>query len=84
MGKVNIIHEPETCIGCAACVAVCPKLFEMADNGKCRLKGSKTVKQNEMDSSGVTFNDVVEVDDPGCAQEAADVCPVRCIHVKKK
>lgn len=71
--SAKVIHKVDDCIGCAACAAVCPKYFEMADDGKSRLKGGK--------KEGVTF--VLEVDDGACAQAAADVCPVAIITVKK-
>ena len=33
MVKVN-----DTCIGCGACVSICPDGFEMGDNGKSHVK----------------------------------------------
>jgi len=81
---VRIIHERELCIGCGACAAVCPKFWEMGDDGKSHVKGSTTKKGNEIGSAGVTFNEILELPDAGCCQEAADVCPVQCIHLKKK
>jgi ferredoxin len=80
----RIIHEKEVCIGCGACAAVCPKLWEMGDDGKSHIKGGKSLKQNEIGTKGVSVNEVLEVAELGCAQESADVCPVNCIHVKKK
>ena len=41
MPKVTV--DQETCIGCGACVEVCPQgVFEMGDDGK-----AKVVKQDE-------------------------------------
>ena len=68
----KVIHEKEKCIGCGACVAVCPDFWEMADDGKALLKGSK--------KSGNNFE--LEVKDSVCNQDAANTCPVQCIHVK--
>ena len=70
----KIIHEREKCIGCGSCVALCPKFFEMADDGKAKLLNS------EKNAEG---NDELEVEEVGCAQEAADACPVQIIHIVK-
>jgi len=69
----KIIHEVEKCIGCGSCAAVCPKLFEMKDDGKSHLKDSKKDSANG--------NEILENENSNCAQEAADVCPVQCIHI---
>ena len=69
---MKIIHEVEKCIGCGACAAVCSDFWEMKDEGKSHLKGSKKVEDN--------FE--LEVDDPGCCQQAADTCPVQCIKIE--
>jgi len=68
----KIIHEVEKCIGCGACAAVCPDYFEMGDDGKSHVKGSKKVGKNEE----LTLKDV------GCAKDAENTCPVQIIHVK--
>ncbi len=72
MSMVKITHEREKCIGCGACVAVCPKFWEMKDDGKSHLKGSK--------KKGKVYE--LEVKDAGCNKDAANTCPVECIHVK--
>jgi ferredoxin len=64
MAKFKITHERDVCIGCGACVAICPSNWEMASDGKSKPK--KT-----------------DLDDIGCNQEAADSCPVQCIHIEK-
>jgi ferredoxin len=70
----KIIHEREKCIGCGSCAALCPKFFEMADDGKAKLiEGRKNAEGN----------DELEVEDVECAQEAADACPVQIIHIVK-
>lgn len=35
---MRIIIDQEKCIGCGSCTAVCPKVFEMDENNKVRLK----------------------------------------------
>jgi len=39
MVKIN----KETCIGCGACVSVCPEVFEMGDDGKAKVKAQKDI-----------------------------------------
>ena len=66
---VRVVHKRQECIGCAACVAVCPRYFEMASDGRSELKGSKKVGKDE----------VLELAKADCVQNAADVCPVAVI-----
>jgi len=82
--RFRIVHEKEICIGCGACAAVCPSHWEMQDDGKSHLRGSELKEQNEMGTPDVTINEVKELDELEENQQAADVCPVNCIHVKKK
>ena len=35
---VTIVQEREKCVGCGACVAICPENWEMADDGKAKCK----------------------------------------------
>lgn len=32
--RYKVVIDRENCIGCAACVAVCPENFEIKDDGK--------------------------------------------------
>ena len=34
MGKIKIEQDRDACIGCGACVSVCPDNWEMKDDGK--------------------------------------------------
>jgi ferredoxin len=70
----KIIIEHEKCIGCGSCAAVCSKYFEMADDGKSKLKGST------LNSVG---NYELETDKIECAETAAESCPVQCIQINK-
>jgi len=69
---MKIIHEREKCIGCGSCVALCPKFWEMAEDGKSSIKGAAK------NSDG---NYELEVSEMGCNQDAVDSCPVQIIHV---
>ena len=70
----KIIHDRSTCIGCGACAAVCPDFWEMAGDGKSNLKGAK----------GKSGSFVLELPDKKCNLNAAQSCPVSCIHLEEK
>ena len=76
MSKHKIIHIKKDCISCGACAAICPEYWEMDDEGLAHLKGSKKVNSDwELDIS----TEEARVKN----QEAADVCPVQIIKLKK-
>lgn len=72
---MKIIHDKEKCIGCGSCVIICPKFFEMTEDRKAHLKGSKFDAKTGIEE--------LEVEDLCCAQEAAEVCPVQIIKITK-
>lgn len=71
---MKIIQEHAKCIGCGSCAALCPKYWEMSDDGKSVPIGSKK------DSKG---NYGLEIKRIECNQDAADACPVQCIKIIK-
>jgi len=70
---VKIIHDRDVCIGCGACVAVCSAYWEMGDDGKSKLKGAK--------NNGGKFE--LQAKEPACNKDAAQSCPVNCIHIEQ-
>jgi len=72
---MKVILEREKCIGCGSCAALCPKYFEIVNDGKSSIKKAKR------DSK--TGNDELEINKTECTQEAADSCPVQAIHIIK-
>lgn len=66
----KIVHDRASCIGCGACVAACEKFWSLKD-GKSSLKGAKKI--------GANFE--LEVEELNCNKDAAEVCPVNCIHI---
>lgn len=72
---MKIIIERNKCIGCGSCVQVCPKIFEMKEDGRAGLKKERTKK-------GRSSKEVLGMEAQGCAEEAAKVCPVQCIIIK--
>ncbi len=72
MTKSKIVHERPKCIGCGSCEATCPDFWEMAKDGFSTLKkAEKNMEENEK----------LELEEIACNQEAADLCPVNCIHI---
>ena len=71
--KVTI--ETEECIGCGACAAVCEKHWEIdSSDMKSHIKKGKKEKNGkeelEISDSEIDAN-----------MEAAETCPVNCIHI---
>ena len=70
MPKIKL--EREKCIGCDSCAVVCPKYFELQDDGKSHIK----------DAAKQDFEEL-EVEKIECAELAAETCPVQCIQIEK-
>jgi len=69
MAKFKIVHNRKECIGCGSCAAVCEKYWELKED-KANLKGAKNEDLQEL-----------EVDNLDTAMDAAECCPVNCIHI---
>jgi ferredoxin len=69
--KFKIIHDRPVCIGCGSCAAITEKFWEMNEDGKADLKGSD--KKGDWE--------IRELDDLEYNMDAAECCPVNCIHV---
>lgn len=74
MANHKVQHDRPNCIGCGACTGICPKFWEMGNDGKVNLKGSKKI------AKGWTELEIKE-EDVDCNKEAASHCPVKVIHV---
>ncbi len=70
----KVIQKYEECIGCGTCVALCPKFWEMGDDGKARPKGG--IKNPE------TGDYELEVNKAECNKDAADACPAQIISLR--
>jgi len=70
---MKIIQEHLKCIGCGSCVAVCSKFFILEEDGLASIKGAKKVGENLE----------LEVEEVDCAEEAAEICPVQIIKIKR-
>jgi len=78
----KVVYDRKACIGAAACAAVAPEYWDMADDGKADLK------PHEVDEDGnqVLFLKESELNDKlkealELNKEAAEVCPVQAIHI---
>lgn len=69
MSKYKILYDKKTCIGCDACVSVCPENWELVErNGEMKAKLKKMeITEEEYDTNS----------------EAANICPVECIKIEK-
>ena len=70
MAKIKL--EREKCIGCGSCQALCPKYFELQEDGKSHIVGATKQEVEEL-----------EVADLENAISAAEACPAQCIHIEK-
>ena len=70
MAKIKL--EREKCIGDGSCQALCPKYFELIEDGKSHIKGAPKQELEEL-----------EIDKIECAEAAAEACPTQCIHIEK-
>ena len=76
MPKYRIILDRNKCIGCGACSMANEKYFQMQDDGKSHLIGSN-IKGNSKEELGPLEEDY------DFNIEAAESCPVNCIHIYK-
>lgn len=72
---MKIVQEHKKCIGCGTCVGLCPKFWEMGEDGKAYLKGG--IKNPK------TGNYELEVKEVDCNKDAEYSCPVQIIHIIK-
>ena len=76
-GAYTLQHDRPNCIGCAACEAVAPEVWEMNEDSKSDIKGGKNRDDGwqELDIKEKDFQ---------INKDAADSCPVNVIHIVKK
>lgn len=78
MAKYTVTHDRPACIGCAACEAIAPEFWTMNQDGKSDLKHAKTVKEAD-----IVKEETLEIEesDMQSNKDAAEACPVNCIHL---
>ena len=72
---MKITLDRNKCIGCGSCAVICPVLFDMAEDGKSKLKGK--VARPKKNIEEITISSIE------CAQEACEACPTQAIRVMK-
>lgn len=77
MPKLKVIYDRKNCIGAGTCCVVCPKFWEMGEDGKANLLGAKENKKSGKYELGIEVNPENLV----CLKESADSCPVQVIEV---
>ena len=71
--KYKVVLERENCIGAAACVTIYSKRWELASDGKAKIKGAKPGKiMQELIISKKEFEKM---------KQSAQNCPVNAIHI---
>ncbi len=58
--KVSV--DGEKCIGCGACVSVCPDVFELGDDGKSTVKEKETEMECCKEAKDICPVDAISVD----------------------
>ncbi len=70
----KVVQKNSECIGCGTCAALCPKFWEMKDDGKAYPKGGqKNPETGEYE---------LEIEETGCNKDAADACPIQIISLR--
>jgi len=77
--KYKIVHDRDICIGCQACASVCPKYWVMNSDGKSDVIGASKTGNGEEEILGTNDAPLTEGFDSN--KEAAESCPVNCIHI---
>jgi len=70
---MSIKVNQELCIGCGACVSLCPDVFKINEAGK-----SEVISSASVPLSGTTADKQENV---ACAKDAVGSCPVQAISV---
>jgi ferredoxin len=69
--------DRDTCVSCGSCWETCPALFEEdPDDSRSRIRESFQIGKNKAEGKP---DGALE----GCAQEAADLCPVEIIAIRE-
>jgi len=73
--RYKITYDREQCIGAAACIAVFPERWILADDGKADLNGGKSNDDNSIQELEITEKEFKQM------MDAAQACPVTVIHI---
>ncbi len=79
--KYRIIHDRDICIGCSACASVCPKYWIMENDGRSSIVGHVKTGNGQEEILGNRKEPLTQ--DFEGNMDAAESCPVNCIHLKE-
>ncbi len=57
----NISIDKEKCIGCGACVSLCPAVFELGNDGKAQVKENPTEAECVKEAAKTCPAEAIEV-----------------------
>lgn len=72
----KLILDRSKCAGCGFCHSSCPKLFELKEDGKSHIIGSKLREDGKEELE-------LKEEDLECAQSAVDICPMKIIEIEE-
>ncbi|HDJ27050.1 MAG: ferredoxin [Thermoplasmata archaeon] len=75
--KLRVWIDRDQCIADQVCAALCPQVFEMADDGL-----SSIVAQYRKDPNNLAEG-IVPIELKDCVAQAVDSCPVQIIHMEE-
>jgi ferredoxin len=81
MANFLIEVDRKACQGFGACVELCPKFFQLADDGKTSLQEAKKSQVKEGD---MVIKETLDMDNLDCIRAAAEACPFNAIHITNK
>jgi len=79
MVKYKVEVDKESCIGCGVCSSLLPDVFELGDDGKCRIVEKFRVSDDESRSVG----EVGEEKYADALNQVVESCPTQAIKVSK-
>jgi ferredoxin len=69
--KYLVVVERDKCTSCGTCEDTCPELFELDEKSLAHIIGSE--RNGDKDE--------LQTENKDCSLDAADSCPVICIHI---
>jgi len=74
MAEVKVVQEREKCISCGACAVLAPDFWELDEEGKSQFRNPAVTNSITLDVGEQELRSIIE---------AAEACPVNCIHIHK-
>ncbi|MEM2935864.1 MAG: ferredoxin [Candidatus Bathyarchaeia archaeon] len=78
MANFIIEVDRKACQGFGACVELCPKFFQLSDDGKTSLQEAK---KSQVTEENMVIKETLDMDNLDCVKAAAEACPFNAIHI---